>query len=307
MTHVIDEFAAVGDVNLVWTQTRKKESSMATITTKDGVEIFYKDWGTGQPIVFSHGWPLSADDWDTHMLFFLAHGYRVIAHDRRGHGRSSQTSDGHDMDHYADDLAALTAHLDLREAVHVGHSTGGGEVVHYLARHGESRVAKAAIISAVPPLMVKTPANTGGLPKDVFDGLQAQLAANRAQFYYDLPAGPFYGFNRPGAQPSQAVIWNWWRQGMMGGANAHYDGIVAFSQTDFTEDLKKITVPVMVMHGDDDQIVPYADSAPLSAKLLKNGTLKTYKGFPHGMPTTEADTIDADLLAFVRQGKQMVA
>jgi len=274
---------------------------MPIITTKDGTEIYYKDWGTGQPIVFSHGWPLSADDWDTHMMFFLKQGYRVIAHDRRGHGRSTQTSDGHDMDHYADDLAALTQHLDLKQAVHVGHSTGGGEVAHYLGRHGESRVAKAALISAVPPLMVKTPANPGGLPKEVFDGLQAQLAASRAQFYYDFAAGPFYGYNRTGAEASQAVIWNWWRQAMMGGAKAQYDGIVAFSQTDFTEDLKKITVPVLVMHGDDDQIVPYADSAPLSAKLLKNGTLKTYKGFPHGMPTTKAEVIDADLLAFIRQ------
>jgi non-heme chloroperoxidase len=273
---------------------------MPTITTRDGVEIFYKDWGSGQPIVFSHGWPLSADDWDAQMLFFLHRGFRVIAHDRRGHGRSSQTGSGHDMDHYADDLAALTAHLDLRNAVHVGHSTGGGEVVHYIARHGESRVAKAAIIAAVPPLMVKTPANPGGLPKEVFDGFQAQLAANRAQFYYDIAAGPFYGYNRPGAKVSQASILNWWRQGMMGGAKAHYDGIVAFSQTDFTEDLKKITVPVLVMHGDDDQIVPYPDSAPLSAKLLKNGILKTYKGFPHGMPTTEAETINADLLAFIK-------
>jgi non-heme chloroperoxidase len=274
---------------------------MPTITTKDGTEIFYKDWGTGQPIVFSHGWPLSADDWDTHMLFFLKQGYRVIAHDRRGHGRSTQTGDGHDMDHYADDLAALTKHLDLKQAVHIGHSTGGGEVVHYLGRHGESRVAKAVIISAVPPLMVRTPSNPDGLPKEVFDDLQAQLAANRAKFYYDLPAGPFYGYNRPGATPSEPVIWNWWRQGMMGGAKAHYDGIAAFSQTDFTEDLRKITVPVLVMHGDDDQIVPYADSAPLSAKLLKNGTLKTYKGYPHGMPTTHADIIDADVLAFIRQ------
>jgi non-heme chloroperoxidase len=273
---------------------------MSFVTAKDGTQIYYKDWGQGQPIVFSHGWPLSADDWDPQMLFFLKHGCRVIAHDRRGHGRSSQTGDGHDMDHYADDLAALTSHLDLQKAVHVGHSTGGGEVVHYLARHGESRVAKAAIIGAVPPLMVKTAANPGGLPKEVFDGLQAQLAANRGQFYYDLPAGPFYGYNRPGANPSQGVIWNWWRQGMMGGAKAHYDGIVAFSQTDFTEDLKKITVPVLVMHGDDDQIVPYAGSAPLSAQLLRNGTLKTYKGFPHGMPTTEADTINADLLAFIQ-------
>ena len=239
---------------------------MPMIKTKDGVDIFYKDWGSGQPIVFSHGWPLSSDDWDTQMVFFLHKGFRVIAHDRRGHGRSAQVADGHDMDHYADDLAALTAHLDLKDAVHVGHSTGGGEVVHYIARHGESRVAKAAIIAAVPPLMVKTAANPGGLPKDVFDGLQAQTATNRAQFYRDLPAGPFYGYNRPGAKPSEGIIQNWWRQGMMGSIKAHYDGIVAFSQTDFTEDLKKITVPTLVMHGDDDQIVPYADSAPLSAR-----------------------------------------
>jgi non-heme chloroperoxidase len=273
---------------------------MPAITTKDGTEIFYKDWGTGQPIVFSHGWPLSADDWDAQMLYFLGKGFRVIAHDRRGHGRSAQVSEGHDMDHYASDLAALTAHLDLKNAVHVGHSTGGGEVVRYLARHGESRAAKAAIISAVPPLMVKTAANPGGLPKEVFDGFQAQLAANRAQFYYDVPAGPFYGYNRPGAKATEGVIWNWWRQGMMGGAKAHYDGIVAFSQTDFTEDLKKITVPVLVMHSEDDQIVPYADSGPLSARLLKNSTFKTYKSFPHGMITTEADTINADLLAFLK-------
>jgi non-heme chloroperoxidase len=273
---------------------------MTTITAADGTEIFYKDWGTGQPIVFSHGWPLSADDWDAQMLFFLSRGYRVIAHDRRGHGRSSQTASGHDMDHYADDLAALTKHLDLMNAVHVGHSTGGGEVVRYLARHGGSRVAKAVLISAVPPLMVKTPANPGGLPNEVFDALQAQVATNRAQFYRDLPAGPFYGYNRPGANVSEGVIQNWWRQGMMGGAKAHYDGIVAFSQTDFTSDLQQIDVSVLVMHGDDDQIVPYANAGPLSAKLLKNGRLKTYKGFPHGMPTTEAATINADLLAFIQ-------
>jgi non-heme chloroperoxidase len=273
---------------------------MPVITTQDGVEIFYKDWGRGPPIVFSHGWPLSADDWDTQMLFFLGHGYRVIAHDRRGHGRSTQTAEGHDMDHYAADLAALTEHLQLRDAVHIGHSTGGGEVARYIGRYGESQVAKAVLISSVPPLMLKTEANPGGLPKDVFDGLQAQVATNRAQFYRDLPEGPFYGFNRPGAKVSEGIIQNWWRQGMMGGAKAHYDGIVAFSQTDFTEDLKKISVPVLVMHGDDDQIVPYADSGPLSAKLVKNGTLKTYKGFPHGMPTTEAATINADLLAFIR-------
>src|ERR1700744_4014883 len=267
---------------------------MPTITTKDGIEIFYKDWGSGQPIVFSHGWPLSADDWDNQMLFFMQHGYRVIAHDRRGHGRSTQVADGHDMDHYADDLAALTAHLNLKNAIHVGHSTGGGEVTRYLARRGEAGVAKAALISAVPPLMLKTAANPVGLPKSVFDDLQAQLGANRSGFYRALPEGSFYGYNRPGAKPSEAVIANWWRQGMMGGAKAHYDGIVAFSQTDFTEDLKKIAVPVLVMHSEDDQIVPYADAGPLSAKLLKNGTLKTYKNYPHGMPTTEAPTINAD-------------
>ncbi len=273
---------------------------MPMIETDEGTEIFYKDWGTGQPIVFSHGWPLSSDDWDNQMLFFLAQGYRVIAHDRRGHGRSTQTGGGHDMDHYAADLAALAAHLDLREAIHVGHSTGGGEVTAYLGRHGESRVAKAALISAVPPLMVKTEANPNGLPKAVFDDLQAQLAANRSNFYRALPEGPFYGYNRPGAKPSEAIIANWWRQGMMGGAKAHFDGIVAFSQTDFTEDLKKITVPVLVMHSEDDQIVPYVAAGPASAKLLKNGTFKSYKDFPHGMPTTHADVINADLLAFIK-------
>jgi non-heme chloroperoxidase len=280
---------------------------MATITTKDGTQIYYKDWGTGQPIVFSHGWPLSADDWDAQMMFFLNRGYRVIAHDRRGHGRSSQTGDGHDMDHYADDLAALTAHLDLKNAIHVGHSTGGGEVTRYIARHGESRVAKAVLISSVPPLMVKTAANPGGLPKEVFDGFQAQVAANRAQFYMDLPTGPFYGYNRPGAKVSQGVIENWWRQGMMGGAKAHYDGIVAFSQTDFTKDLKQIDIPVLVMHGDDDQIVPIGAASLMSAKILKKATLKVYPGFPHGMPTTNADQINADLLAFVQRSSQASA
>ncbi len=273
---------------------------MSTITTKDGLSIFYKDWGSGQPIVFSHGWPLSADDWDAQLMFFLNRGFRVIAHDRRGHGRSTQTSDGHDMDHYADDLAALTTFLDLKNAIHVGHSTGGGEVARYIARHGESRVAKAVLISSVPPIMVKTAANPGGLPKEVFDGLQGQVAANRAQFYHDLPAGPFYGFNRAGAKVYEGVIQNWWRQGMMGGIKAHYDGIVAFSQTDFTPDLKKMSVPTLVMHGDDDQIVPYADAGVLTAKIVKNATLKIYKGFPHGMPTTHAEAINADLLAFIR-------
>jgi non-heme chloroperoxidase len=275
---------------------------MNSVTTKDGLEIYFKDWGPkeAQAIVFSHGWPLSADDWDTQLMFFLNHGFRVIAHDRRGHGRSTQTADGHDMDHYADDLAAVTSHLNLKKAVHVGHSTGGGEVAHYIGRHGESRVGKAVLISAVPPIMVKTAANPGGLDKSVFDGFQTTLAANRAQFYRDLPAGPFYGFNRPGAKVSEGVVQNWWRQGMMGGIKAHYDGIVAFSQTDFTPDLKKITVPTLVMHGDDDQIVPYADAGPLSAKLVKGATLKTYKGFPHGMCTTEADTINKDLLAFIK-------
>ncbi|MEW9682687.1 alpha/beta fold hydrolase [Pseudomonas sp. TE50-2] len=275
---------------------------MAYVTTPEGLEIFYKDWGPrdAQVIFFHHGWPLSADDWDAQLLFFVAEGYRVVAHDRRGHGRSSQVWDGHDMDHYADDVAAVVKHLRVEGAIHVGHSTGGGEVIHYMARHPGDKVPKAAIIAAVPPLMVQTASNPGGLPKSVFDDLQAQLKANRAQFYQDIPSGPFYGYNRPGAKADQGVILNWWRQGMMGGAQAHYDGIVAFSQTDFTESLKKVTVPVLVMHGDDDQIVPYDNSGPLSAKLLPNGTLKTYKGYPHGMPTTHADVINQDLLAFFR-------
>ncbi|MGD9622615.1 MAG: alpha/beta fold hydrolase [Mycolicibacterium sp.] len=273
---------------------------MPAITTDDGVEIFFKDWGAGQPIVFSHGWPLSADDWDPQMLFFLERGYRVIAHDRRGHGRSAQVDSGHDMDHYADDLAAVVRHLDLVDAVHVGHSTGGGEVVRFLARHGEGRAAKAVLIAAVPPLMVRTDANPGGLPKSVFDDFQLQVATNRSVFYRAVPEGPFYGFNRDGATPVEAIIANWWRQGMMGSAKAHYDGVVAFSQTDFTEDLKKIGLPVLVMHGDDDQVVPYAAAGPRSAELLVNGTLKTYRGFPHGMPTTHADVINADLLEFIR-------
>lgn len=273
---------------------------MGTFTTPDGVEIFYKDWGSGQPIVFSHGWPLSADDWDAQMLFFFHNGYRVIAHDRRGHGRSSQTSGGHDMDHYAADLAALTKHLDLKNAIHVGHSTGGGEVAAYIGRHGESRVAKAVLIGAVPPVMVKKDSNPSGTPLAVFDEFRAALAANRAQFFLDVPSGPFYGFNRPGAKVSEGVIRNWWRQGMMGAANAHYDCIKAFSETDFTEDLKKITVPTLIMHGDDDQVVPIADSALLTAKLVKNATLKVYKGFPHGMCTTQAETINRDLLSFIR-------
>jgi non-heme chloroperoxidase len=275
---------------------------MGYVTTSEGVDLFYKDWGPrdAQVVFFHHGWPLSADDWDAQMLYFVAHGYRVVAHDRRGHGRSSQVWDGHDMDHYADDVAAVVKHLGVQGAIHVGHSTGGGEVIHYLARHPDDPVPKAAIIAAVPPLMVKTESNPGGLPKAVFDDLQAQLKANRAQFYHDIPAGPFYGYNRPGAKADQGVILNWWRQGMMGCAQAHYDGIVAFSQTDFSESLKQVKVPVLVMHGDDDQIVPYANSGPLSAKLLPKGTLKTYKGFPHGMPTTHAEEINADLLAFFR-------
>ncbi|WP_037388893.1 alpha/beta fold hydrolase [Sinorhizobium americanum] len=273
---------------------------MGYITTTDGTEIFYKDWGPkgAQAIVFHHGWPLSADDWDNQMMFFLGKGFRVIAHDRRGHGRSTQTDTGNEMDTYAADVAELTEKLDLKNAIHVGHSTGGGEVVHYVARSKKGRVSKAVIIGAVPPIMVKSETNPGGLPIEVFDGFRAALVANRAQFYRDVPAGPFYGFNRPGAEVSEGIIQNWWRQGMMGGAKAHYDCIKAFSETDFTEDLKAIDLPVLVMHGDDDQIVPYADSAPLSVKLLKHGTLKTYPGLGHGMCTINPDVVNADLLAF---------
>jgi len=275
---------------------------MSTITTTDGTEIFYKDWGPrdAQPIVFHHGWPLSADDWDNQMLYFLAQGFRVIAHDRRGHGRSTQTSTGHEMDTYAADVAALAEALDLKNAFHVGHSTGGGEVVHYVARAKPGRVGKAVIAGAVPPVMVKSDKNPGGLPIDVFNGLRSALVANRAQFFIDVPTGPFYGFNRPGAKVSQGLIDNWWRQGMMGAANAHYECIKAFSETDFTEDLKTIEVPVLVLHGTDDQIVPYDDSAPLSVKLLKNGTLKSYEGLPHGMLSTHPDILNPDMLAFFK-------
>lgn len=277
---------------------------MPFVKTQDGTEIYFKDWGPkdAQPIVFHHGWPLTADDWDTQMLFFLAEGFRVVASDRRGHGRSSQISEGHDMDHYAADASAVVEHLDLKHAVHIGHSTGGGEVARYVAKYGEpqGRVAKAVLISAVPPLMVKTDANPGGTPIDVFDGFRAALAANRAQFYIDVPAGPFYGFNRPGANISEGTIRNWWRQGMMGSAKAHYDGIKAFSETDQTEDLKAITVPTFVMQGDDDQVVPYKNAAILQDKLLKNSTLKIYAGFSHGMHTVNADVVNADLLAFIR-------
>jgi non-heme chloroperoxidase len=272
------------------------------IITNDGTRIFYKDWGPGnaQPIVFHHGWPLTADDWDNQMMFFLQQGYRVIAHDRRGHGRSTQTFSGNEMDTYAADVAALTDHLDLKDAIHVGHSTGGGEVARYVARAKAGRVAKAVLIGAVPPIMVKSAKNPGGLPIEVFDGFRTALVANRAQFFLDVPSGPFYGYNRAGAKTSQGVIWNWWRQGMMGGAKPHYDCIRAFSETDFTDDLKAIAVPTLVMHGDDDQIVPYADSAPLSVALLKNGTLKTYKGLPHGLCTTHPEVVNPDLLAFFK-------
>jgi non-heme chloroperoxidase len=276
------------------------ETKMSFVKTKDGVEIFYKDWGHGQPIVFHHGWPLSSDDWDTQMLFFVGHGYRAIGIDRRGHGRSSQVSDGHDMDHYAADAAAVAEHLDLRNAIHIGHSTGGGEVTRYVARHGKGRDAKAVLMSAVPPIMVKSPNNPDGLPISVFDDLRKSLAANRAQFYRDFASKPFYGFNRPGAKPLDGVIENWWRQGMMGGAKAHYDGIKAFSETDLTEDLKNIDMPTLVMQGEDDQVVPYKGAALLQVKLLQNPTLKLYPGFPHGMLTTYSETINKDLLEFIK-------
>jgi non-heme chloroperoxidase len=275
---------------------------MPFITTKDGTEIFYKDWGPkdAQPIVFHHGWPLSADDWDNQMMFFVNRGYRVVAHDRRGHGRSTQTDSGNDMDTYADDMKQIVAQLDLRNAIHVGHSTGGGEVAHYVARAEPGRVAKAVLIDAVPPVMVKKQTNPGGTPIEVFDDYRTALAANRAQLYLDIPTGPFYGFNRPGAKVSEGLIRNWWRQSMMGSIKAAYECIKAFSETDFTEDLKKIDVPVLVLHGDDDQIVPYEDSAPLTVKLLKHGTLKTYKGLPHGVCQTHPDIVNADVLAFIR-------
>jgi non-heme chloroperoxidase len=279
---------------------------MPTITVKDGTQIYYKDWGKGQPIVFSHGWPLTADDWDNQMLFFGQRGYRVIAHDRRGHGRSSQTWDGNEMDTYADDLATLTAALDLRDAIHVGHSTGGGEVARYLGRHGTKRVAKAVLISAVPPLMLKTEKNPAGLPISVFDGFRAALAANRSEFYRETTL-PFYGYNRPGAKISEGIREHWWLQGMLGGVKAHYDCIKAFSETDFTEDLKKIDVPTLILHGDDDQIVPIVAAGLLSAKIVKNATLKVYPGFPHGMCTTHADQINADLLAFFGRSAQAAA
>ncbi|AWN43211.1 alpha/beta fold hydrolase [Methylobacterium durans] len=277
---------------------------MPYVTTRDGVEIFYKDWGPkdARPIMFHHGWPLSADDWDAQLLFFLQHGYRVVAHDRRGHGRSTQFSDGHDMDHYAADASAVAEHLDLREAIHIGHSTGGGEVARYVARHGQpqGRVAKAVLVSAVPPLMLRTEANPAGTPIEVFDGFRAALAANRAQFYLDVASGPFYGFNRPGAEVSQGIVQNWWRQGMIGSAKAHHEGIKAFSETDQTDDLKAISVPTLVLHGEDDQVVPIDAAGRLSVKLVQNGTLKTYPGFPHGMLTVHADVLNPDLLAFVK-------
>ncbi|NEH45999.1 alpha/beta fold hydrolase [Rhizobium leguminosarum] len=298
--------AAVGGQPASATSKKKPQpvtsDSHNSVTVSDGTRIFFKDWGPkdAQPIVFHHGWPLSGDDWDNQMLFFVGKGYRVIAHDRRGHGRSSQVSSGHDMDHYAADVAAVAEHLDLSNAIHVGHSTGGGEAARYTARHGKGRVSKLVLIGAVPPIMVKTPSNPGGLAIEVFDGFRAALAANRSQFYFDLASGPFYGFNREGVKSNDATIKNWWRQGMAGAANAHYLGIKAFSETDFTEDLKLIDVPTLVLHGDDDQVVPVADSAELSAKLLQKPTLKIYKGLPHGMATTHADVINADILTFIQ-------
>jgi non-heme chloroperoxidase len=281
----------------------KGNQQMNTITTKDGTQIYYKDWGSGQPIVFSHGWPLSADDWDAQMLFFGQQGYRVIAHDRRGHGRSTQTWEGNEMNTYADDLATLVEKLDLKNAIHVGHSTGGGEVARYIGRHGTKRVAKAVLVGAVPPLMLKTERNPGGLPVAVFDGIRAGVAGDRSQFYKDLTL-PFYGYNRPGAKISEGVREHWWLQGMMGGVKAHYDCIKAFSETDFIEDLKKFDVPTLVLYGDDDQIVPIGASGLVSAKIVKNATLKVYPGFPHGMCTTNADQINADLLAFIEEAQQ---
>lgn len=281
-------------------RTRRGAAAMSYVTTPDGTEIFYKDWGEGQPIVFHHGWPLSSDDWDAQVMFFLQHGYRVVAHDRRGHGRSSQPADGHDMDTYAADAAVVAEHLDLRDAVHIGHSTGGGEVARYVARHGAGRVAKAVLISAVPPLMLQTEANPDGLPIEVFDQFRDGTAFHRAQFFLDVASGPFYGFNRDGAEVSEGIIRNWWRQGMMGSVKAHHDGIKAFSETDQTEDLRAIDVPTLLLHGDDDQVVPLADASEKSITLLQHGTLKVYPGLPHGMCTTHADVINADLLDFVR-------
>jgi len=293
-------YGALAETHPLSRHPSKDKRTMGTIITKDGTSIFYKDWGEGQPIVFHHGWPLSSDDWDAQMLFFVQHGYRVIAHDRRGNGRSSQTSGGNDMDTYADDVAQLTSALDLRGAVHIGHSTGGGEVARYVARAERGRVAKAVLIAAVPPIMVKSATNLGGIPIEVFDGFRAAIAADHAEFFREVPAGPFYGFNRPGAKISQGVIDNWWRQAMMGSTKAHYECVKAFSETDFTPDLKAIEQPTLVLHGEDDQIVPIADSGPLSAKILRNATLKTYPGYPHGMCTTHADVINPDLLAFIR-------
>lgn len=305
MTFGAAAFAALAAPRGSFAQTstpQQDRPAMGYVTTSDGTEIFFKDWGPrdAQALVFHHGWPLTADDWDAQMMFFLGEGYRVVAHDRRGHGRSTQTDTGNEMDTYAADVAALTDALDLQGAVHIGHSTGGGEVARYVARARRGRVAKAVLIGAVPPLMLQTETNPGGLPIEVFDGFRAAHVANRAQFFRDVPAGPFYGFNRPGSQVSEGIIQNWWRQGMMGGTKAQYDCIAAFSETDFTEDLKAIEVPVLVLHGDDDQIVPYADSAPLSVALLKNGTLKTYPGLGHGICTINADLVNADLLAFIR-------